>query len=167
MPLKLRTRLYAIKSYVEKIKDQVNWDRDLPEITRAINNSMHSSTNETPYKIVLGQYENIFDPNHINDDSSTRFLKIRKKVRENLKTAYEKSKKRYDLRMGLPIVYKPGQIVWLRNFKLSNAGHQYSTKLDDNYVKGVIDKRIGSNTYKIKDLNGKILGEFPSIHLKP
>lgn len=169
-----KTILNAIKAYVEDIKDQINWDRDLAEIACAMNSSVHSSTGETPYRINFGhemaldgeQYETLIDKNFSSETNKNKFEQVREKVRKNLRVSYEKSKRRYDLR-AREIQYHPGDQVWLKNFKLSNAGNKYSAKLDHNFKKCIVVRKIGSNTYELSNEKGKILGNFSASDIKP
>lgn len=168
-----KTVVNAIRAYIADITDQRNWDANLSEIACAVNSSIHSSTGNTPYSINFGhemaldgaEYEILIDPNHNTHTHETRFDRIRKEVAKKLRESYEKSKKRYDLR-SRNIEYKPGETVWLKNFRLSNAGQRYAAKLDHKFLKCIISKRIGTNTYAVNDQQGKFLGNFSTLQLK-
>lgn len=149
----------AIKSFIENEFSHRDWDVHLQEIANAINNSIHTSTGETPNSVVFGQimpqhaseYSSFIDKNDSAVRNIDHFSKIRDKVREHLKLAYEKSKKRYDLRTR-HIPYEIGDIVFRSNMKLSDAGAYYSSKLAPRKVKCKIVGRTGTNTYLLEDL---------------
>lgn len=79
---------------------------------------------------------------------------IRKHVQENLRKSYERGKCRYNLRTR-DISYRPGQIVWRKNFKLSDASKYISAKLCPRYIKCKVKRKIGTNSYELTDPNGR------------
>lgn len=91
---------------------------------------------------------------------------IRKQVAENLHAAYERNKKRYDMRTR-EISYEPNDLVWKINTRLSNKANLYSSKLDDRYLRCRVAKKVGSNTYQLCDMNGKSLGVFSTKDMQP
>lgn len=168
-----KTIVNAIRAYIEGPSNQTNWDGNLVEIACAINTSIHSSTGKTPYSINYGhemalngnEYEALIDVNHGIKSDDSKFDRIRKEVAEKLRESFEKSKKRYDLRARI-IEYKPGDIVWLKNFKQSNAGLRYAAKLDHRFVKCTVKRRIGTNTYELLNTDGKSIGKFSTADMK-
>lgn len=91
---------------------------------------------------------------------------IRRRVADNLRTAYEESKKQYDKHTGKVVEYSPGTVVWKRNTKLSNANEFYSSKLDDKFVRCKVIKKTGTSTYLLGDMNGKEIGVFSTKMLR-
>lgn len=148
----------AIKSFIENEFKHRDWDIHLQEIANAINNSHHTSTNETPKSIVFGQlmpqhgsaYDNFIDKNKDVVREPSHFEKIREQVRMHLKMAYERTKKRYDLRTR-HIPYEIGDVVYRENMKLSDAGAYYSAKLAPRKIKSKIVGKTGTNTYLLED----------------
>lgn len=63
-------------------------------------------------------------------------------VRENIQKAKEVNTKIYNLRSH-PISKEVGQIGLIRNFALSNAHKQFSSKLAKTFLKARIRKKIG------------------------
>jgi hypothetical protein len=71
--------------------------------------------------------------------------KIQKVVLDNMEKSYKTSEQQYNLRAILyrPKDYPAGDIVYRKNFKLSNSPKQYSAKLGDRHVKCVVTKKVG------------------------
>lgn len=145
-----------------------NWDNQLPEIARAINTSVHTSTMQTPHYVLFGRE---YVPNgnryiNLNDDEAenVRFnaSELHKKVAENLQKAHERAQRP---QRQVARTFKPGDIVWRKNFTLSNAGERYAAKLAPKYVRCTIIKQIGTNTYEL-DENGKRIGVYSTADLK-
>ena len=90
---------------------------------------------------------------------------IRQKVKTNLNHAYENYRKQYNLRTR-PRQFKEGDTIYVRNFKLSNAGNEYSAKVARNFRQGIVKEKVGENMYKIADLSGKIIGTYDAKDIK-
>lgn len=73
---------------------------------------------------------------------------------------------RYNLR-SRQIKYEIGENVFLRNFKQSDAASYYMAKLAPKYIPVQIVDRIGTNSYKVQNIDGKIIpGTFNTEDLK-
>jgi hypothetical protein len=140
-------------------EDHREWDRDLSKITCAINTSYHEATKFSPFFLNFGRNIRLTGEKQptldVSDEEtqanpSQRLQAIYTKVRENLKKAYTRNAKHYNLR-ARPITFKPGDIAWRRNFVQSDALKKFSAKLAPKKVKGTIVRRLGSNTYEFKD----------------
>ncbi|KAK9718339.1 hypothetical protein QE152_g23253 [Popillia japonica] len=82
---------------------------------------------------------------------STCFNKLYMDVRARLQRAYEKSKHRYDLRHR-PVSFYPNQVVWRKNFVLSDASKFYAAKLADKFIGPfLIHRKVSPTTYELKD----------------
>lgn len=168
-----KTIINAIKTYIENDRCHQEWDANLNWIQCALNTSIHSATNETPYyinfgwnMILNGKAHTILDPTDQNRPTTEEeFDDIRNNVKKCLEQAYDKAKSEYD-KNSREIQYKPGQIIWKKNYKLSNAGDRYAAKLAPRYVKCRIRTKLGNNTYQLEDLNGKLLGSFSTSDSK-
>lgn len=113
---------------------QKYWDTHLPEIGCALNSSRHSTTQYPPYTILFGFDMCVNGDEHVAVETTTNAGITRKiiwqRVSENLRSAYERSKIRYDRdRTVRHIEYQPGQIVWRANTKLSNLVEGYCSKM--------------------------------------
>lgn len=87
------------------------------------------------------------------------FSKIREMVRKHLESAYERSKKRYNLRSNR-IQYNVGDTVYRTNMKLSDAGAYYSSKLAPRKIKCEIIGKTGTNTYLLRDWDSNKQGVY-------
>lgn len=160
-----------------------DWDLNIAKIGCAINSAVHESTKFSPYSINFGYsmimsgtehtnldkiLENIphnLAPNNINDfvvDKNGTLHEMRLKAEENIRNAFSKYAKYYNLRARAR-EYKKGDIVWKKNFSLSDATKGISAKLNDRRIKCIVRKKVGYNTYELEDEKGKRLGIF---HLK-
>lgn len=90
---------------------------------------------------------------------------IHEKVQEMLEKAYEKSKRNYNLR-ARQIEYQPGEIIWKKNTILSNKQKNVAQKLLPRYEKCTIVQKVGGNSYKLRNSQGKDIGIFPTHMLK-
>jgi RNase H-like domain found in reverse transcriptase/Integrase zinc binding domain/Reverse transcriptase (RNA-dependent DNA polymerase)/Integrase core domain len=145
-------------------EDQREWDEHLPKIICAINTAVHSATKFTPHFLVFGREMKIDghdycttappDPSNFVTQRLADMTKVKEIVIANINKAHKNSEKRYNLRKRTKN-YNVGDIVYKKNFKLSNASKQYSAKLGNRHIKCVITKRVGSNTYQLADYDTK------------
>lgn len=161
----------SIRAYVKDKIDHREWDKSLSEIVCAMNTSLHSSTKFSPYFVNFGKnmitngtdYSR-YKPNDNQENSESRFDKIRQIVKTNLQKTYEQGKKRYDLRTR-PITYNVGDVVWKKNTKLSDQSKSLTAKFFP-YVKCKIKKKIGNCSYELIDMEGRNLGIFNTDMIK-
>ncbi|KAK9703604.1 hypothetical protein QE152_g29237 [Popillia japonica] len=78
------------------------------------------------YRDVQGRLQKAYE-------RATCFSKLYRDVQGRLQKAYEKSKDRYNLRHR-PLTFFPNQVVWRKNFVLSDAAKYFTAKLADKYV---------------------------------
>lgn len=158
----------ALRCYIID-EGQKEWDRNISHITCAINTSVHSSTNKSPFEIIYGHSHNITGQHGLVDLDKRPLVKnienTRAGVAEFLRKAYEKAKKRYDLR-ARPISFVVGEPVYRRNFSLSNKAAGYASKLAPRYVKGIIIGKCSSHVYIVRDDGGKRDTKFHTKDLK-
>lgn len=156
----------AIRAYVST--DHREWDLQLPQIGCALRTALHESTKFTPYFLNYGQEMALSGKTHVIQDKLASLTEnpserienlalVRQQVVLNLKKAYEAYSKRYNLRSRV-IVFKPGDLVLRRNFKLSDASKNYSSGLGPTFVKCKVKERIGKSCYRLMDLDGKDIG---------
>lgn len=164
-----KTIMAAVRAYTRDDRSQRGWDLHLPALACALNSAVHTATKYSPYKILYG-YDMITDGQlHVpvalsqsppSPTVDTVLATIRSQLSENLRTAYENAKRKYDTRANTSIEYVAGQTVWKRNTRLSNAGEMYSSKLDDKSIQCTILRKTGTNTYALADTHGKEIGIF-------
>lgn len=158
----------AIRAYVKS--DHRLWDQHISKIACAMNTSAHSSTKLSPYYVNFGRdMVTVGNSHRLKDADAIRtiehFAKLRSTVSENLLKAHESSKQRYDLR-SRPRSFAVGETVWKRTFPLSDASKGYSSKLAPKYIKCIVKKKLGSNSYELSNENGKSIGIFSTKDLK-
>jgi RNase H-like domain found in reverse transcriptase/Integrase zinc binding domain/Reverse transcriptase (RNA-dependent DNA polymerase)/Integrase core domain len=153
-------------------EDQREWDEHLPKIICAINTAVHSVTKFTPHFLVFGReiktngtdYCTTAPPDLSNfvTERLKDMTKVKDIVINNMSKAHTKSAARYNLRKRIKN-YQVGDIVYRKNFRLSDASKQYSAKLGDRHIKCVITKKVGSNTYRLANFETKKdVGTFSS-----
>lgn len=158
----------AIRTYLIG-EPHTKWDRNINEITAAINSSVHSATGMSPYFSNFGQnmirfgkqYENdtaAIQPNGISDRDE-KFRTIREKIAERLYESHQKHTHQYNLR-STARKFDVGDVVYLKNAKQSKKIDKYASGLAPKYMKAIVDKQIGTGTYLLNDVNGKVLGKY-------
>lgn len=164
----------AIRATIKK--DHKEWSNNIQAIASAIRNSVHEATKYTPYFVMFGR-------NMISDGREYRHLrdtseetgnlgpnereKLYTEIRENIKKAFEKHSKYYNLRSNASCPkYVLGETVLKRNTELSDKGKGYCAKLAPKYVPAVIKRVIGDHCYELEDARGKRIGVFNGKYLK-
>lgn len=164
----------AIRATIKK--DHKDWSNNIQTIANAIRNSVHESTKHTPYFVMFGrnmisdgqEYRHLRDTlagNTGYDNAETN--KLYSEVRENLKKAFEKHSKYYNLRSNANCPkYAMGEKVLKRNTELSDKGKGYCAKLASKYVPAVVKRIVGEHCYELEDEKGKRIGVFHCKYLK-
>ncbi|KAJ8963605.1 hypothetical protein NQ314_005505 [Rhamnusium bicolor] len=94
------------------------------------------------------------------------FKKLFKEVRKRLDEATKKNERTYNLRRRHE-EFLPNQMVWKRNFVLSDAAKYYTSKLAPKYIGPFyIKKRISTWTYELRDSAGTSKGIWNIKDLK-
>lgn len=173
----------AIRSYIGD--DHREWDIHIQKIASAINTSAHQSSKFSPYYMNFGrtmvttgsQYKMSDLEKSLNDNSDStssqpdardvadKLNDIRLEVSENLREAYDKYSKYYNLR-SRTISFSEGETIWRKNFALSDASRHFTAKLSPKYLKCRVRKKIGNCSYMLEDLNGKEIGVYNVKDLK-
>lgn len=174
-----RVIVAAIRAFL-KGGNQKAWDDNLQQVAMAIRTAVHESTEFTPFFINYGrnyigtghEYARIRDTSDAEDynpEFVTQELKeIHEQVRNNLKVAYEKYSKYYNLRSKAKIHdFKIGDIVLKKNYFLSNKANNFNAKLANTYSPARIVGKLGKHCFELEDLQGNKLGVFRSADLQP
>ena len=174
------------RSIVEAIRahigdgNQNEWDTHLPEISTALRSALHSSIGISPYYALFGRkmivhgssYPILKKLNDIDDcetevvSKSDQMKIISDSIVKNLNKAFDRNCKSYNLRSS-KIKYVPGQIVFRKNFQISDSSKQICSKLTPKYVKAKIVACVGKSMFKLANMSGKPIGIFHSKDLKP
>ncbi|KAJ8964676.1 hypothetical protein NQ314_004708 [Rhamnusium bicolor] len=81
-------------------------------------------------------------------------------VKRRLASSYEQSANRYNLRRR-PLSLSVDQVVWKKNYTLSDGPNWYASKLAPKFIKCKVGKKISSNVYQLKDIrSGRSLGNW-------
>lgn len=171
-----KTILNAIRSYIADEAAHTRWDEHTVDIAFALNSSLHSTTKRTPHQIIFGKtlpvngdeygelHRETQDDEALRDE---RRKEIHRRVAENLRKSYETSRKRYDESNTSDIEYKVGDTVWRRNTKLSEGSKNYCAKLDKRFVQCTVVRRVGTNTYEVRDVDRDRIAIYHASYLKP
>lgn len=153
-----KTIMTAVRSYVKDDLSHTRWDENIAEIACALNSSEHTQTGEAPFRILFGtnmvlagNHHSIVDETVDLDISrNEKIQQIRERVAIHLRNAFNTSRVRYNLR-SRNREFKPGEVVWRRNTRMSKKIDNYSAKLAPRFVKTRVEKRMGTHTYKLRD----------------
>lgn len=166
-----------LASYVSE--NHRSWDKHLAKVGSAIRTSRHEVTSFSPNFIVFGRetsgYQQKpdsddgaiqFDRTGINDDRSRGLARVYADIKSKLRKAYDHSKQNYDLRRR-DTQYLPNQLVWRRNYVLSDASKFFTAKLAPKYLGPfTVAKRLSPWTYELRDENNKYRGVWHIKDLK-
>lgn len=150
-------------------EDHRTWDEHLGEICFAINTAKHDSTLASPAMLCYGRelrvpksisgpafITNLAEEHRqaeaIHDERMQQFSKLYRKTQQNLRIAFARQSKYYNLRRR-DVTYQSGDRVLKRTHVLSSAVEQIASKLAPKYEGPfeVINKK-GYNVYKIRKL---------------
>lgn len=152
------------------------WANNIQTIANAIRNSVHEATRYTPYFVMFGR-------NMVSDGREYRHLrdtaegnqaacepdreKLFSEIRENIKKAFEKHSKHYNLRANTNCPkFTVGEKLLKKNTELSDKGKGYCAKLAPKYVPAIVKRVVGDHCYDLEDESGKRLGVFNCRYLK-
>lgn len=153
------------------------WDKFLQKVACAIRSSCHETTKLTPNFIMFGReiqlsgkdIHPLASPFETDIDPKTRseaLLEVFQDTRHQLKSAYESSKVRYNLRRR-DEKFQLNQPVWKRKYALSDAAKGITAKFVPKFEGPFTICRILSPwSYELKDENDKSKGVWHAKDLK-
>lgn len=169
----IKTMKTALRAYVQD--QHRDWDIYLPQVGCALRTHIHESTKYSPYFTNFGQemacsgdmvvLDDKLQDLDIPQDRYKLLCKIREEINSNISKAYQQYSKQYNLR-SRKVVFRPGDYVLKRNFTLSSASKGYTSGLGPVFVKCKIKEQLGSNCYRLANLEGKDIGVFHVKDLK-
>lgn len=173
------------------------WEQrmELSQIACAVRNNKHETTNYTPYFLNFDKEIILFGRDHkekekikitINNnkdqhsdidnsvsmynswaDKLINLKEVFKDVKKRLWNAFNKQKTYYNLRKR-PYEFDVGQMVWKKNYVLSDATKHFSAKLAPKYTGPFsIKKKLSPWTYELIDGKGIHKGVWHAKYLKP
>lgn len=164
----------AIRASIKK--DHKDWANNIQTIANAIRNSVHEATHYTPYFVMFGR-------NIVSDGREYRYLrdtsnetgtianpereKLCAEIRENLKKAFDKHSRYYNLRANANCPkFTVGEKLLKKNTELSDKGKGYCAKLAPKYIPAIVKRKVGEHCYELEDEKGKRLGVYNCRYLK-
>lgn len=161
-----RSILAAVRAYVES--DQTTWDIHISAIASALRNSTHTSTGQTPYFAAFGQHMvqhagtyallrelRALGSNDIETIPAEEYREaLNKEIRVKLKEAHDRNARTYNIR-SREVTFKPGQEVFIRNFKQSDFSKNFNAKLGKQWMPARIVSKVGSAMYEVQERQGK------------
>lgn len=156
------------------------WDERLPEIGCALRTSTHETTGLTPFFINFGRNMILSGEDYCHKDllgiedgtqmggvtRNEHFRAMFSDVRNRLEEATQKACDKYNLRRR-QVEYLPNQVVWRRNYVLSDATKYFTKKLAPKYIGPFyVKKRISPWTYELRDEKGNSKGVWQVKDLK-
>lgn len=162
----VRTVSEAIRAMVmERDGDQRSWDRDIPKLQWAINTTKNKTSKKSPFVINFGReplssgadYRRLVTGATREEMTigqlEAQFQHLRNQVTQNTLKAQENYRKQYN--KGTKVLeFEVGEKVWRRNRQLSNAGDHVAQKLLPKFIPAEITRRLGPDTYEIRDEGG-------------
>ncbi|KAJ8931457.1 hypothetical protein NQ314_009813 [Rhamnusium bicolor] len=156
------------------------WDENLAELGCAVRSARHEVTSQTPYFINFGKEMVLHGseyakshPNLETDENKTRVDKVeslekmRSFVKKRLEIAHDRNRGQYNLRHR-DVRYNIGDLVWKRNFALSDGANYFSSKLAGKFSGPYrIKRKVGYCVYELENDQGTSIGKWHTENLKP
>lgn len=168
----------AIGSYIAQ--DHRKWDENIHQIAHAICAARHEVTGYSPNFLAFGRFipssEDFYrNPSLGSDellevDNYARTLSkvpsLYKDVQKRIQRAYARNASHYNLRKR-DVTYGKGDLLWKRNYVLSNAANYYSEKLAPKFIPCEVHRVFPRLVYNVHDLEYKDLGNWHVKDIKP
>lgn len=163
-----RTIITALASLVGD--DHRSWDIHLPSVQATMNNSVNSVTGYSPSFLVFGRelitcgsmYTSInnmdeytFLPRETYANNIGLISTTFDRVKQFLLNAHNKNCNRYNLQHPYK-EFNVDDVVWRKNYTISNAGTYFSSKLAPKFIKCKVVNKLSPLVYMLKDPKGNI-----------
>ncbi|XP_058981048.1 uncharacterized protein LOC131803636 [Musca domestica] len=109
---------------------------------------------------------NTLDEPHAIIPREEQLKLIRNALKVNIEMSHNGNKERYNLR-SRSINYTVGQLTYRRNFAQSTTEKKFNAKLAPIFLPAKIKKKVGKVYYELEDLDGKFIGTFHAMDLRP
>ncbi|KAG5885546.1 hypothetical protein JTB14_007626 [Gonioctena quinquepunctata] len=171
-----------IRSFVNK--NHRSWDEQLHKYGFAIRTAVHEVTGFSPAYLNFGRELYLSGKVHSkfgqeSDEAEIQFgnrkdfahhmrelQEMFATVRARLDKSYEQSATRYNLRKR-PLELEKNQIVWKKNYCLSDGAAYFASKLAPKFTKCQVIEKVSANVYRLKDFEtGKVVGNWLIKDLK-
>lgn len=157
----------SLQVQLEGLKSHTEWEQYLTQIVRDMNITPHTSTNVSPYFLQYGreyvrhgnEHSLLLDANPDRELTKERRFVIHDDAGKTQREKYDLRKRKHDVGI-VNRTFDIGQVVYIDNNKLSNAGQRYSAKLATKKIRVRIRNKVGNNTYEIETEKGKVLGNY-------
>lgn len=172
-----RVVITAVSSYIRE--NHRLWDQQIHKIGSAIRLAVHEVTGYSPVFLNFGRdvpvsgkfYGTIEDnaPVGERDAYATELRKLPElylEVKKRLLAAHERNARHYNLRKR-SIEFNEGDVVWKKNYVLSNAANNFCAKLAPKYVECRVIRKASPLVYELVDMRDKNLGRWHVKDLKP
>lgn len=168
-----RSILTCIRSYIGQ--SHKDWDQHITQIGCALRTGTHTATLNFGKEMQGVSDSQVSEPQEllVRDSENEEHVQkvaglneIWRKVRSNLKKAYETSRVQYNRRTQTK-EFSANDIVWRKNVVLSDASKNFTAKFAPRYKKCRVIRKIGSSSYELSDLTGKGIGVWNACDLKP
>jgi len=142
------------------------WDRVLPKVEFAINNTIHSSTGQSPSMLLFGVHQ----VGEINDeirrvlenvvtDNPREMEVLRAKAAERIIRSQESNKKQYNSKRKEPTIYRENDYVMIKNVDVTvGQNKKLIPKFRGPYV---VKKILDQDRYIVSDIEGFQLTQRP------
>lgn len=175
-----KTIVTAIRSYIQG--NHKSWDENIQKIAQAIRLGKHEVTKFSPSYLCFmrnvptdGSFYGQISENArnyteiskkvLNPEIQAEMPSLFEEIKKRLLHAHRVNSSRYNLRRR-DVKFRVGDRVWRKNFVLSNAAQDFSSKLAPKYVPCIIRKVLSPLVYNLEDINGNDLGNFHVSHIK-
>ncbi|CAB3254099.1 unnamed protein product [Arctia plantaginis] len=159
--------------------DQRHWSDNIHKIEFAMNTAVHEVTGYSPFLLTFGREAvlsgdwypdrelSVEELQFVDRDLYASMLLHLKPLFENFNAAIKKSYHRsrtYYNKNRTQVEYEVGQVVWKREYPLSDADKFFAKKLAPKFKKCVVQRKVSPVSYELQDFHsGKSLGRW---HIK-